>query len=65
MDELREQALEIRDEANMILDALDKSAWMDALQDADATKAATKIKSNAQKKLEDLTEKLAKIKDKK
>ena len=65
MDELREQALEIRDEANMILDALDKSAWMDALQDADATKAATKIKSNAQKKLEDMTEKLAKIKDKK
>jgi hypothetical protein len=65
MDELREQALEIRDAANMILDALDKSAWMDALQDADATKAATKIKSNAQKKLDALTEKLAKIKDKK
>jgi len=65
MDKLREQALEIRDAANMILDALDKSAWMDALQDADATKAATKIKSNAQKKLDALTEKLAKIKDKK
>ena len=65
MDELREQALEIRDAANMILDALDKSAWMDALQDGDATKAATKIKANAQKKLGDLVEKLAKIKDKK
>lgn len=65
MDELRERALEIRDAANMILDALDKSAWMDALQDADATKAATKIKSNAQKKLDGLVEKLAKIKDKK
>lgn len=65
MDELRERALEIRDAANMILDALDKGAWMDALQDADATKAATKIKSNAQKKLDGLVEKLAKIKDKK
>ena len=65
MDELREQALEIRDEANMILDALDKSAWMDALQDADATKAATKIKASAKKKVDDLVEKLAKVKDKK
>ena len=65
MDKLREQALEIRDAANMILDALDKSAWMDALQDADATKAPAKIKANAQKKLEAVTEKLAKIKDKK
>ena len=65
MDELREQALEIRDAANMILDALDKSAWMDALQDGDATKAAANIKSNAQKKLDGLVEKLAKIKDKK
>lgn len=65
MDELRERALEIRDAANLILDALDKSAWMDALQDTDATKAATKIKANAQKKLDVLTEKLAKIKDKK
>ena len=65
MDELREQALEIRDAANMILDALDKSAWMDALQDADATKAATKIKASAKKKVDDLVEKLAKVKDKK
>ena len=65
MDELREQAIEIRDAANMILDALDKSAWMDALQDTDAAKAATKIKSNAKKKLDDIAEKLAKIKDKK
>jgi len=65
MDELREQALEIRDAANMILDALNKSAWMDALQDADATKAAANIKSNAQKKLDGLVEKLAKVKDKK
>ena len=65
MDKLREQALEIRDAANMILDALDKSAWMDALQDADATKAATKIKASAKKKVDDLVEKLAKVKDKK
>ena len=65
MDELRERALEIRDAANMILDALDKSAWMDALQDGDATKAATKIKASAKKKVDDLVEKMAKIKDKK
>ena len=65
MDELREQALEIRDAANMILDALNKSAWMDALQDADATKAAAKIKASAKKKVDDLVEKLAKVKDKK